>query len=214
MRNSSGVCVLMVALVIVLAPSWASAQGGEGEEGGGSGGGASGELIVQGQLGWRLGLGDWSDVSHPGIGGTLGLLYTLTPQFVLSGRAGFFWGVPREREESVFGFLNVSYTTKTNEVPLLLGGRYFFGGNPTEGGVWVGGELGLVNLTSVVTIGDEEPDRDAEVEFALLAGGGYDLGGYGFGANLLWLPGVESGEEDGLLGLLITVDIDIHTLTL
>lgn len=184
-----------VILALVMSPALASAQG-------------KGSVNVE--VGARVGLGDWADASGPGLGATLGVHYALMPELALTGRVGYFWGLPRTDQESNIFFGTTTYRVKTNEIPILLGARYFIDGGAREGGLFVGGELGLVHLTAVARIENEDLDiddveEDSEVEFGAVIGGGYDLGKYDFHLGMLWIP--QSGDD--LFAAMVTFGFDV-----
>lgn len=163
------------------------------------------------EVGTRIGLGDWADISNPGLGGTIGGLYMVTPSLALSGRVGFIYGLPKEANANLFGFNIAQSHIKTNELPILGGVRYYLGSDISTKGVWVGGELGITQITTIAWIEDNEgerlgdPSSDSEVELSALISGGYDAGDYGAKVGLLWVP----QDGDDLLGLMLTLEADV-----
>lgn len=163
------------------------------------------------EVGTRIGLGDWADFSNPSLGGTIGGLYMVTPELALSGRIGYFYGLPKETNATFFGFSLGQTNIKTNELPILGGARYYLGSDISTKGVWVGGELGVTQITSVAWVENNDgervgdPSTDSEVEFSALISGGYDAGDYGAKVGLFWIP----QDGDDLLGLMLTIEADV-----
>lgn len=163
------------------------------------------------EAGTRIGLGDWADISNPGIGGTIGGLYQLDAGLALTGRVGYFAGLPKEANANILGVTVAQGNIKTNELPLLVGARYYLGSDIASQGVWVGAELGATQITSVAWVENGDGDvvgdksRDSEVKFSAMLSGGYDAGDYGGKVGLLWIP----LEDSQLIGLTLTIEADV-----
>lgn len=163
------------------------------------------------EAGTRIGLGDWADFGNPGLGGTIGGLYQLDGGLALSGRVGYFAGLPKESNASILGVTIAQGNVKTNELPILVGARHYLGSDIASQGIWVGAELGATQITSVAWVEDGDGDvvgeksKDSEVKFSAMLSGGYDAGDYGGKIGLLWIP----LEDSQLLGLMLTLEADV-----
>ncbi len=165
-----------------------------------------GRASVKAELGARLALDDWADISGPGFGGTLGFHYHVTPELELLVRAGYFAGLPKTTDQ-FFGF---SGKVKTNELPILFGARYHLPSNGAAGPLWAGLELGMSQISYRAWIEDSDGDRDfftddQELEPTLVLGGGYDLGQVEPHVAVHWIP----LDGDDLVAVVLTLGFDL-----
>ncbi|MEM1348976.1 MAG: outer membrane beta-barrel protein [Myxococcota bacterium] len=192
MHRTQTPLLAMLALTLTLLPSSARAQG---------------TVTVEGNI--RAGLGDWADISNPGLGVLVGGRYDLDDAFGLTARTGLIFGLPRTQTVAVPIFGEVSQSLRTNELPLLLGGRYAFGS--AGAAPFVSAEFGLVNVTEFSVVRSEGSDdarltSDSEARFALNVGGGFDAGDMEGRLSLLWIP---LEDSDDLIGLWVSFGFDV-----
>lgn len=169
----------------------------------------AGDVTLQVQGLTRIGLGDWADISNPGLGLNLVGLYKIQPNLAVTGRLGYTFGIPKVRTAGFGGFFSVDVSVKTDEIPLMLGARFYLQGDAEEGGPWLGAELGFTNVTYVVQVeGNEDPSTDSELGPALQLGVGYDIGVADFSLNVNWISQGDNNREP-LLGLIFHVGFDV-----
>lgn len=174
---------------------------------------AQGRAKLQLEPGIRLALGDWANISGPGLGGTIGFHYAVTPELTLLARGGYFFGLPKTTQENFF-FFNVTTHSKTNELPLLLGARYYLPSGGSPGPFWAGLEVGMTQLHYLVWVEDNNGDRDyigsadgtRELEPTLVLGAGFSLDQVDPHIALHWIP-VE--DNDDFIAIVVTLGIDL-----
>lgn len=162
------------------------------------------------EVGTRLALGDWADISGPGFGGTLGFHYTVIPSVTLTARAGYFAGLPKTSRDT-FLFITVESKAKTNEIPILLGGRFYLPGTGGPGELWGGIEAGMTQLTLKYWIENDDGERnyiidDNELEPTVVLGLGYDLGQLNPHVAMHWIP-IE--DNDDFFAIVLTLGFDL-----
>ena len=143
-----------------------------------------------------LPLGDWADVTGIGFGALGRFEYELEPSLSLTARAGYITHLEK----------NEHY--KTSELPLLGGVRLGLSNQPD--GVYVAGELGLVNFTlrrpvagAVFGSGGELDERsDSELKVGAAGGVGYRSGKIDGRASVFV---VSVGDLEETFGLLATI---------
>jgi len=101
-------------------------------------------MVLGFSVGGGLPMGTFKDISDFGFGGTAIFGYSVDPNIMLTGRAGYFSF--SGKEITVF---DEKFKTSYGIIPILVGARYFF---MPEGDTRVYGaaEIGLYSLTSKV----------------------------------------------------------------
>lgn len=96
--------------------------------------------------------------------------------------------------------------SKTNELPILFGGRFYLPGGSESGALWGGLEVGMTQLNIKAWFENNEGDRDYfiddnELEPTLVLGMGYDMGQINPHLAMHWIPVEEDGD---FLALVLT----------
>jgi hypothetical protein len=98
------------------------------------------KLSVGGDLQFVLPVGDFSDATGPLIGPVVRVGYRVAPAAEVTGRIGFLYGISKsETVDTGLGTVSVSYGV--NDIPVWIGGRYFF--MQPDAGLYGAAEVGL-----------------------------------------------------------------------
>jgi hypothetical protein len=153
------------------------------------------KIGLGGDLVFTLPLGDYADASGPGIGLTVRAGYYVMPQFEAYVRAGYELGLKKEIAPGV--------KTGLNNIPIYVGGRYFF--MQPYAGLYGSVELGANLFSFSIDPDVSGPAGDALKEtrtrFGATVGAGYVISkdlpiNIGAQFALLNLIGKENGEKD------------------
>jgi hypothetical protein len=135
-----------------------------------------------------LPVGDWSEAASMGFGGLVKIEFDLTYSLALTGRLGY-----------VYHLENSDWNTSTNELPILVGAKFYFLSDDLR--PYGAAELGLVNVGATVDtlIGEVST---SEVKIGLTIGGGVEISGLDLRAQL-FAPSI--GDFGDFTGLMATV---------
>lgn len=149
------------------------------------------KIIVGGDILFTLPLGDLADATGPLVGASVRAGYYLMPQFEGFVRVGYQLGLSKTTGK---------VKTSINNIPVYLGGRYFFmePGTGLYGQVEVGANL----LESTVDLGGASLSSST-TRFGFNAGAGYVISkelplNIGAQLNYLNLLGTEAGEKSAI----------------
>lgn len=152
------------------------------------------KIGVGGDLLFTLPIGDMADGTGPLIGASLRGGYYVMPQFEAYARLGYQFALKKEQGSTIAGTIK----TGINNVPLYVGGRYFF--MQPYAGVYGNVELGANLLVPVAEAGGVSASGDTQTRFGANIGAGYVISkelpiNIGAQFALFNLIGQESGEK-------------------
>lgn len=109
-------------------------------------------------------LGDLADASGPQIGALVRFGYRVVPNFEVTARVGYLYGLSKDQGSSpLLGDLK----TSVSMIPIWIGGRYFF--MDPSAGLYAGAEIGINMLSSKVDAGGQSQSTSSTRE-------GFDVG--------------------------------------
>jgi hypothetical protein len=108
------------------------------------------KIGVGGDLQFVLPIGDMADGTGPLIGPVLRGGYRVIPALELTGRIGYLFGLSKSQNVGV-GPTSVTVNTSLSDIPIWLGGRYFF--MDPSSGLYGAAELALNLMTAKVSDG-------------------------------------------------------------
>lgn len=122
------------------------------------------EMFVSGGVEISLPQGDFGDVFNMGYGATGTFELEFSSQLYGIGTAGYLmWSPDNEPANTDISF---------NSIPILAGVKYFF---DKKGGFYVLGQAGFYLSSSTIEVGGVEVFDDSGSDFAVRAGGGYEM---------------------------------------
>lgn len=153
-------------------------------------------------LGVRIPFGDWADTTGiVGIGGLFRYEYLgISPQLNITARLGYIFGLSKDVNGA---------DVSTSELPILAGVKYFFTGY-TSGkreGFYVAGELGMVYIKAKASFMGMSASS-SDTKFGLMAGVGYEVSNWDFGARF-FAPSL--GDFGDFMGVVATVGYSFYT---
>ena len=122
-------------------------------------------LFISAGLQAAMPFGNYGDATGPGIGGMLGVEASVMPAFSITFRAGYDYHLSRGVTA-----LGTSVDSNVNNLPLLLGGRYYFDGE--RHGVYAIGEAGVFMLMQTLSRGSQS-SSNSQTNLGVGAGAGY-----------------------------------------
>lgn len=135
-----------------------------------------------------LPVGNWGDVSGMGFGGLARFEYGFMKELTGTFRAGYLFHLKKN-------------DMSTAELPILLGAKYFFLGNWSEGGLYGALEVGMTRLTAEASFAGVTASN-SEFKFGTTVGAGYEIANIDIRAQL-YAPSF--GDFTDFMGVLVTV---------
>lgn len=180
----STLCALAVSALSAAVPMQAYAQDGPAASLGGDA-----ALVIP--------VGDWADATGVMVGPLVRFEYALSPQLVLTARAGYLYGL---RKSTTIGAAKAKYGI--SDIPLWGGVDYYLA--ESAQGLYLAGEAGL-NLLSFSAELEGDPlfgsttNSSSETDWGVTAGAGYRMGELDLRGGLVIFDLGHMGDSMGVI---------------